>query len=136
MDEFLNVFGPREDSVDLIRDADFVDVFGFENEQVYGKDTAFMAKFEDDPRTFKFTVEDCGGCPAFLSLWEEMCRESETNENDWNIEITKFNEHQISVKNYLEYILKYAFVVEDDTDEAQKIVQKPIIEIKPIKNVA
>ena len=136
MDEFLNVFGPREDSVDLIRDADFVDVFGFESGQVYGKDTAFMVKFKDDPRTFKFTVDDCGGCPAFLSLWEEMCRESESNTNDWEVDISSYNEHQTSVKNYLEYILKYAFVVENDADEAEKIVQKPILEIKPIRNVA
>ena len=136
VDEFLNVFGPREDSVDLIRDADFVDVFGFESNNVYGNDTAFMVKFEDDPRTFKFTVEDCSGCPAFLSLWEEMCRESESNEDDWSIEVSKYNEHQFSVKNYLEYILKYAFVVEDNADETQKIVQRPITEIKPIKNVA
>lgn len=136
MDEFLSVFGPQEDSVDLIRDADFVDVFGFENDQVYGKDIAFMVKFEEDPRTFKFTVDDCGGCPAFLSLWEEMCRESENKDNDWSIEVSKYNEHQFSVKSYLEYILKYAFVVEDSADETQKIVQMPIIEIKPINNVA
>ena len=130
LDEFIEVFGPREDSVDLIHSAEFDDVFGFQGE-VYGQDKAFMVKFEGDPRSFKFTVADCGGCPAFLSFWEEMCREVDDNNNDWNVPSSEYNEQQMSVKSYLEHILKHAFVVSDEADESEKVVQQPILEIKP-----
>ncbi|OHT00162.1 hypothetical protein TRFO_33239 [Tritrichomonas foetus] len=134
IDEFLDVFGPREESVDLIHGVDFEDVFGFSGE-VYGSDKAFMVKFENDPRTFKFTASDCGGCPAFLSFWEEMCREVDANQDDWNVNVTDYNEQQMSVKSYLEHILQHVFVVEDESNESKRVVQQPILEIHPIKNV-
>lgn len=136
MFDFLDIYGPRDDSVDLIRDAEFVDVFGFDANSVNGKDMAFLVKFEGDKRTFKFTIEDCGGCPAYLAFWDEMCFEVEQNQNDWNIGIESYNEQQLAVKNSLEFILKSVFVVEDEDDDLEKIVHTPIQEIHPTKTVA
>ena len=134
-DDCMNVFSPNDKRINIMRDSSVFDVFGMEGD-VVGHDKAFMLRFDGDPRLFRFSVEDCCGCPAFLSFWEEICREVESNKDTWSVDITEYNEQQTTVREYLQHLLKQVFVVDATSEEAAKLSQNEILEIRPIKSVA
>ena len=134
-EDCMNVFGPNESRINIMRESSVFDVFGMEGD-VIGHDKAFMLRFDGDPRLFRFSVEDCCGCPAFLSFWEEICREVESNRDSWNVDVSEYNDQQTTVRECLQHLLKQVFVVDSTSEEAAKISQNEILEIRPIKSVA
>ncbi|KAH0790260.1 hypothetical protein GPJ56_005833 [Histomonas meleagridis] len=126
---FFDLFNMKKE---LLRDVEFIDVFGL-NGEFYGKDKSFVIKFESDPMLYKFDVKDCNGCAAFLAFWEEVCEEIDENNCNWKVNVEKFNEQQLKVKELLEFILKNVF--DDVGNEMSKVVRRPIVEIHPITNV-
>jgi hypothetical protein len=132
-EECLQFAASDEASLDIIRSCRLETTFGLRG-PVNGHDKAFMVRFSGDPRLFRFTVDDCGGCPAFLSFWEEVCREVDETTDPWTVDVSNYTEQQTSVKECLSHLLKCAFVAGED--ETANVVQNEIVEIRPVTTVA
>jgi hypothetical protein len=135
VNQCLNFLRSRDGGLDLLGNTTLETTLNMEG-TVYGEAKAFMLRFEGDPRPFKFTVDDCGGCPAFLSFWEEICREVDDTQDPWNVPLSKYTDQQSSVRECLEHLLKSVFVIEKNSDEAARLVRNEILEIRPIVDVA
>jgi hypothetical protein len=122
-DECIRFATSDEANLNIIRRCQLETTFGLRG-TVDGQDKAFMVRFDGDPRLFRFTVDDCGGCPAFLSFWEEVCREVDETTDPWNVDVAEYTEQQTSVKECLNHLLKCAFVAGED--ETANVVQNEI----------
>jgi hypothetical protein len=132
-EECLRFAASDEASLDIIRSCQLATTFGLRG-AVNCQDKAFVVRFGGDPRLFRFTVDDCGGCPAFLSFWEEVCREVNETTDPWNVDVAHYTEQQTSVKECLSHLLKCAFVAGED--ETANVVQNEIVEIRSVTTVA
>lgn len=126
----ISSFGVNGGCLDILRNSTLEDVFGLEGE-VYGSDKEFNITFEDQ-LPFRFTVTVCNGCPAYLDIWAEMCRDVDRNTESWNVDPSQYNEHQEAVKHAFEYFLRTVFVSDSDFTEDKG----SIVSIKPITSVA
>jgi hypothetical protein len=130
-DKALAVLGSVDPSLDLLRNLTFEDTLGVVEPE--SQERELMVRFAGDPRLVRFTVDDCVGCPVFLSFWEEIWREIDEIKEPWNVDVARYTEAQMFVRECLEHLLKSVFVAGgDDVD----IVHSEVQDIRPVKTVA
>jgi hypothetical protein len=131
-EDALVVLQSPESSLNLLRNATFDDTLNLVNPGA--RDRELMVKFEGEPRLVRFTIDDCAGCPVFLSFWEEIWREIDEIEEPWNVDIRQYTDAQTFVRECLEHLLKCVFVT--GGEDNQGVVHNPVLEIRPVKTVA
>jgi hypothetical protein len=131
-EDALAVLQSQESSLDLLRNATFDDTLNLVDPGA--RDRELMVKFEGEPRLVRFTIDDCAGCPVFLSFWEEIWREIDEIEEPWNVDVRQYTDAQVFVRECLGHLLKCVFVTGGEDD--QGIVHNPVLEIRPVKTVA
>jgi hypothetical protein len=91
-EDALAVSQSPESSLDLLRNATFDHTLSLVDPGARDRD--LMVNLEGEPRLVRVTIDDCAGCPVFLSFWEEIWREIDEIDEPWNVDIRQYTDAQ------------------------------------------